>query len=188
MSHEILPWRKLSTEQIADCKVFTVNRDRVCAPGEPDEKAHSFFVIHPANWVNVIPITPDGKVLLIEQFRHGIEQVALEIPGGMIDPEDPSPEAAAARELLEETGYRADEITILGKHFPNPAIQNNVCYSILARNVRQVQTPSMDGTEDIAMKLVPLEEIPELIASGAITHALVIVAFYYLELWKKGQR
>ncbi|MBX7218505.1 MAG: NUDIX hydrolase [Blastocatellia bacterium] len=187
MSKSVKPWRKLSSEQIADCKVFSVHKQRSCAPDEPDEKAHTFYVIQPTNWVNVIPVTPDGQVLLIEQFRHGTEAITLEIPGGMIDPGDPSPETAAARELLEETGYEAEEMVLLGVNHPNPAIQNNVCYSLLARNVRQVREPHFDGTEDIAMKLVPLTEIPNLIQQGHITHALVIVAFHRLHLFSRTE-
>lgn len=182
MQRLIKPWKKIHSEQIADCKVFSVYQNRMCAPDAPDEQAHNFYVIHPTNWVNVIPMTPEGNVLLIEQFRHGIETITLEIPGGMIDASDASPLEAAARELLEETGYQAEELQILGLNHPNPAIQNNVCYSVLAQNVRQVQTPQFDGTEDIAMRLVPLAEIPQLIAKGLITHALVIVAFHWLHL------
>jgi ADP-ribose pyrophosphatase len=182
MSRIIRPWRKLSKEHIADCKVFTVHRERAAAPDAPDEAAHNFFVINATDWVNVIPVTPEGEVVLVEQYRHGTDRLSLEVPGGMVDPEDPSPAHAAARELIEETGYEAEEIIQIGFNHPNPAIQNNGCYSFLARNARFTRPPEFDGTEDLSVRLVPLEDIPALMRNGDITHALVIVAFHWLHL------
>jgi 8-oxo-dGTP pyrophosphatase MutT (NUDIX family) len=178
----VAPWQKVSSEPVSDCKVFTVRRERAAPPGQDASQARNFFVIHATDWVNVIPVTPDGDVIFVEQYRHGVDQICLEVPGGMIDPEDPSPAAAAARELLEETGYVADDLILLGKNHPNPAIQNNSCYSFLARNARFVQPPQFDGTEDLVVRRIPLADVPRRMANGEITHALVIVAFHWLHL------
>jgi len=181
----IRPWHKLPPEPLADARVFTLHRERACPPEAEDANAaaaRDFYVIHAPDWVNVIPVTPDGEVVLVEQYRHGIHQVTLEIPGGMVDATDATPAAAAARELEEETGYVAETIEPLGFCHPNPAIQNNRCYSFVARGARKLRPTRFDGNESLAVRLVPLETIPTLITTGQITHALVIVAFHRLSL------
>lgn len=177
-------WETISSEQIADCRVFSVNRNLSAPKGS--EEHHDFYVLHPNNWVNVIPITENNEVVLVEQFRHGISELTLEIPGGMVDPEDPSPQDAASRELLEETGYQASELIHIGRNHPNPAMQSNCCDTFLAKNVKRVIEPSFDRTEYIEIRLTPLDQIPLLIQTGRITHALVLVAFYYLDLHEKA--
>ena len=180
----IRPWHKLPPEPLADAKVFTLYRERACPPEADGNEAaaRDFYVIHTPDWVNVIPVTPDGEVVLVEQYRHGIHQVTLEIPGGMVDATDETPAAAAARELEEETGYVAETIELLGYCHPNPAIQNNRCYSFVARGARKLKPTRFDGNESLAVRLVPLETIPTLITTGQITHALDSVACHRLSL------
>lgn len=179
-------WQIISTETIADCRVFSVNKNSA-APAGLSSRVHDFYVLHPNNWVNVIPITVDNQVVLIEQFRHGTGELTLEIPGGMVDKEDISPMHAAARELLEETGFLADELIHIGRNHPNPALQSNYCDSFLAPCVRKIMEPKFETTEYAEIRLTPLDEIPVLISTGRITHSLVITAFYYLNLFEKGQ-
>lgn len=174
-------WVTHSTDLVADCRVFSVHRN--LSSRSPEDDKHHFYIVRPSNWVNVIPITPDGKVVLIEQFRHGIGGITLEIPGGMVDPEDGGSNIAAERELLEETGYKGQELHFLGCNHPNPALQPNICDTYLSVNATHIQVPNFDSTEEIAIKLVPIKEIPALISSGKISHALVIVAFQYLQLF-----
>ena len=174
-------WRRAHSEQVADCRVFQVRRDRSVNPR--DAREHDFYVIEAPDWINVVPLTAGGEVVMIEQYRHGTGEVTLEIPGGMVD-RDEGPAAAAARELLEETGYAAPEIIELGKTRPNPAIQNNWIHTFLARPATLRQAPNFDGTEHTAVRLVPLADVPALIANGTIDHALVVVGFHWLSLYE----
>ena len=105
---------------------------KIFASAKAIKKKVSFFVCENPDWVNIIALTKDKEVVLIEQFRHGTEEIILEIPGGMIDDDDEEPETAARRELLEETGFSADKFILFGKSHPNPAIQNNTIFHYLA--------------------------------------------------------
>ena len=173
-------WRCVDSEQVADCRVFQVRRDVSVNPRGGGE--HDFYVIEAPDWINVVPLTANDEVVMIEQYRHGTGEVTLEIPGGMVDDGEDAPRAAG-RELLEETGYESDsELVLLGSTRPNPAIQNNWIHTFLARDVRFLQAPVFDGTEHTAVRLFPLAQIPALIADGTITHALVVVGFHWLML------
>lgn len=175
-------WKKLDSQQLADYRIFKVWQDKRLSPRTGRE--HNFFILDAGDWINVIPVTPEGKVVLIHQFRHGTGKVTLEIPGGMVDDEDGDPAVAARRELLEETGYAAGEVIHIGSVAPNPAFLNNQCHTYLALGAHWVQTPQFDGAEDIAVEEFDLAEVPDLIRNGRITHALVIAAFYHLDRYR----
>ncbi|HSK72812.1 MAG TPA: NUDIX hydrolase, partial [Pyrinomonadaceae bacterium] len=153
---------------------------------ESDRAEAKFFVIENPDWVNIIALTKDKQVVLIKQYRQGAEDFILEIPGGMID-ENESPEATAKRELLEETGFLAREMIFIGKTRPNPAIQNNTLFHFLAADCEKSAETSFDEHENIETKLVSLDEIENLIASGKVNHSLVIAAFYFLNLYKRNE-
>jgi 8-oxo-dGTP pyrophosphatase MutT (NUDIX family) len=146
---------------------------------------HDFHIIESRDWVNIIPLTSDHQVAMVKQYRHGSRAVTLEIPGGLVDSGD-TPQEAAARELLEETGYQAERWTKIGVANPNPAISNNRCSTFLAQNIQKVSDPIPDQTEDIEVVLISLLDIPELIQTGKIDHAIVISAFtwYFLRVGK----
>lgn len=141
-----------------------------------------FITLSSYNWVNVIARTPEGKILLIRQFRPGTMREEVEIPGGCIDPADPSPEYAAARELMEETGYAGENARIIGQVTPNPAILGNICYTVQIDNVRKVSEPLLEDTECIETDEFSLDEIRSMISNGEIRHGLVLNAlcFYLL--------
>ena len=148
---------------------------------------HEFLVIDTVNWVNVVAVTADGQMVLIEQFRHGSGTVELEIPGGMMDAEDSSPEAAGCRESREETGYEGEHPRIIGQVFPNPAIMNNTCYTVLVENCRLAGGLELDSGEDLITRLVSIDDVSGLVASGQIRHSLVIAGLYHFELWRRNR-
>ncbi len=171
----MLPWKRLGTRPIGDFKVFSLRRDRIVSPRTGRE--HEFYVLDSPDWVNVIPLTPAGRILLIEQYRHGTGETTVEIPGGAVDSQDADPRATGRRELLEETGYRGEEWIDLGFVHPNPAIQSNRCWTFLAKGCVRVAEPRLDPGEDIALREATREEVRGLLANGGITHALVVAAF-----------
>ena len=179
----IEPWRKISSEKLGDFRIFTVRTDHKVSPRTGKE--HDFFVIDAVNWVNIIALTPDRKLITVRQYRHGSNTVELEIPGGMMDANDASPEKCGLRELCEETGYEGDAPRIIGKVFPNPAIMSNTCFTVLIENCRCTSPVQFDTTEDVVTQLIPVEQIGELVSEGKIRHSLVIAALYHFELWQK---
>lgn len=176
----IRKWLTVDTRTVYCTPIFDLHRRR---SSHPHRGQRDFFIIEAPNWVNVIPLTEKDEVVMVRQFRHGIEGFTLEIPGGMVDPDDPHPMEAARREMIEEAGYDAETILELGRVHPNPAIQPNYCYTYLARDVHRVRKPASNGAEETQVTLIPLRDIPELIASGKITHALVIAAFSFFHVY-----
>lgn len=176
----IKPWKLVSSKRDKSYRIFNLRTDRAVSPRTGAE--HDFYIIESSEWVNVIPLTDKKEVILIKQYRHGIQDISLEIPGGIIEPED-TPEEGARRELKEETGYRDSRMAYLGKVQSNPAILNNVCHTYLALDCIPDGTQDLDDNEDIEVVLTPLMEIPGLIREGKISHSLVVAAFYryYME-------
>jgi ADP-ribose pyrophosphatase len=170
-------WKLIGSLDISDHRIFRIHHDMYRF--EPTGAERDFVVLDCPDWVNIIPVTKDGQVVLIRQFRHGTRDVSLEIPGGVVDSGE-TPEAAAVRELAEETGYVPGTVKSLGFVYPNPAIQGNRSHTFLAEGCRLAAAPQPDSFESIEVVLHPLTEIPALIKSGAISHSLMISAFALL--------
>jgi 8-oxo-dGTP pyrophosphatase MutT (NUDIX family) len=178
----IQPWQEISDELIANLYIFNAHRVRRISPRTG--KVHPFVVLKSPEWVNVLPVTPEGKVLFVHQFRQGTGTITMEVPAGMVDPDDPDPAETARRELLEETGYSAETVICTGIVESNPAFMNNRCHTFLALNVRKVQEPQLDGGEDIVLEEVPLDQLDSLVTSGRVAHSLTLCAFYNLQRFR----
>jgi len=160
--------------------LFSIRTDRCRSPRTGHD--HDFYVIDFPNWVQVLPITPQNQVVMVSQYRHGCGQVLIELPGGLIDQDDGNPEESAQRELLEETGYVAEELILLAETYPQPAVLSNTGSTYLARNVKKAGEPRPDPAEDIEICLVDLEKIPEMIRKGEIKNSQSILglSLYFL--------
>lgn len=174
------PWERLSRTLVQKTVVFDLYADKLRSPrnGVVDD----FYLIDVVDWVNIIALTEAREVIMVEQYRFGIEQNSLELPGGMLSNREEDPKLAIARELEEETGYSATTIESLGSAHPNPAIQTNTCHFYFAPLATPGGKVSQDELEDITLRLEPLADIPKLIEQEQITHSLMVVAFMRLAL------
>ncbi len=178
------PWKTVRSTFIGDFRVFKLRSDVSISPRTGKE--HDFYVLDSVNWVNVIAVTPDQKLVMVEQFRHGSSTVELEIPGGMMDEGETDPVTTAVRELREETGYEGENARLFGKIRSNPAIMSNTTFTVLIENCRLQHDVDWDHGEDLVTRLVPVSEIPKLVADEKINHSLVVVALYHFDLWQRG--
>lgn len=146
-------------------------------------RQHAFYRLQGPDWVNVVAFTREGDLLVVEQFRHGIDASTLEIPGGGCDAGEP-PESAARRELREETGFSSDQWVALGSCTPNPATQNNRCHTYLALDCRPEGALELDPAEELQVWASSWTEWQARMRRGEIHHALVLAAFQLLSLWE----
>ncbi|HEY1172540.1 MAG TPA: NUDIX hydrolase [Verrucomicrobiae bacterium] len=185
MSDRIRPWPLVESKPLNNYRIFTTRADRKVSPRT--HKEMEFYVIESRHWVNIIALTEDDEIVMIEQYRHGTNSIELEIPGGIIDKGDNDPVEAGVRELLEETGFEGTDAMLLGQVAANPAIMNNTCYTVLVRNCHFSSETRFDTGEDIITRLVPIKDLPELVRSGKIQHSLVVVALFHFDLWQRKQ-
>lgn len=175
----VQPWIVSPPNNVVSTRMFTLRSRHARSPVSGKEGV--FDYLDAPDWAHVAAITPDRRVIMIEQYRHGTGEVTLELPGGCID-DGERPADACARELLEETGYAGDPVEIIGRVSSNPALMNNHTYTGLVLNAAPSAGQNLDATEEIGVRLVPLEEVPSLIRAGVIHHSLVVAGFHYLSL------
>jgi 8-oxo-dGTP pyrophosphatase MutT (NUDIX family) len=171
-------WEQLSSRYLIKRWWMNVREDHVRLPhGVEMEEYH---VLEYPDWTCIIPVTRDRSVVMVEQYRYGIDQVTLEFPGGAIQPNEP-PVEAAQRELLEETGYGQGRWSFVGKSAPDPSRHTNWAWFYVARDVEELGGQNLDGAEHIGVKLVSIAEALELAVSGGIAHAVHVAAILWAD-------
>lgn len=173
----LAPWEEGEERLVADMRIFELRESDATNPRTG--RTRSMARVRSPHWVNVVGLTPAGEVVLVKQWRHGVQGFTLEVPGGMVDPGE-SPRDAAVRELREESGFTGSAVHELGVVQPNPAVFDNLCYSYLVEGATRTHELEQDDGEDIEVSTLPLADIPAAIADGRIQHALVVCAFHFL--------
>jgi 8-oxo-dGTP pyrophosphatase MutT (NUDIX family) len=173
MINELKEWKKIKSESGPNLKLFKVRWDSMENPRT--KQVLKRLVLETEDWVNIVPITGDDQVVLVEQYRFGVSRMTCEIPGGLIDPGEDS-KTSAIRELGEETGYTGGEWIYLGFVDPNPAFHTNRCHHWLALGVEKTKEPVLDPGEDIRVSTKSFSEIRDSISSGKIGHVLALSA------------
>lgn len=168
-------WKVLKTQELFKSGFFRLRVDECELPD--GRVMPKYFVMDFADWVNVVPITADGQIILVDQYRHGAGQNFLEIPGGSLNTNSENPQVAGARELREETGYVSSEWIDCGPHFPNPALQSNRMHTFVALNCTLAGKPELDPFEDLTLRLMPLKEAVEMFERGEFLHSIIAASF-----------
>jgi len=166
-------WEKGASRLLVNTPVFDVRGVGYRHPVRATER--EFVVIDAPDWVNVVALTPDHQLVLVNQFRFGIDAFSWEIPGGVIERGE-DPVAAGLRELQEETGFVGETARLLGSVNPNPAIMNNHCHLVLVEGAVRTAALEWDPDEEIAVSTMPVDEVYAWAQSGRITHSLVLNA------------
>ncbi|WP_445634359.1 Nudix hydrolase domain-containing protein [Nostoc sp. DSM 114161] len=179
-----LDWTLLSSKYLVQDKWLNLRADTCQMPD--GRVVEPFYVLEYSTWVNVVAITKSQEVVLVKQYRHGVQKTVLELPGGSMDAQDDSPLEAAQRELLEESGYTSNNFIETGIISPNSATHNNLIYCFLATDVELVADLKLDITEQIDVVLLPLEKLIQDIDNGILIQAFHISSLF-LALRKLGK-
>ncbi|MDN3445030.1 NUDIX hydrolase [Microbacterium sp. APC 3901] len=163
MSPDPSPWRVVGSELIhADRWI------RVCSDDCLDASGRSiapYYVLEYGDWISVLALDRGGSAIVVEEYRHGAGIVAVGTIGGGVEAGE-SPDAAAIRELREETGYEAGEIIDLGATWANFGTHTNGVHHFLARDCVRVAEQSLDESEAITVRIVPLDGLAEHLAQS----------------------
>ncbi len=172
-----LKWKTLSSEYLFSDLWFKVRKD-VCET--PDgTSVPQYYVYEFPTWVTAVPVTEDGKIILVRQYRHALGEVCIEIPGGCVDDTDKNFEEAIARELLEETGYSFSSYEYLGQISANPSTNNNLTHMFLAKGGKKISEQKLDGNEEIEVELYTIDEVKKLLKDNKILQAMHVTTMLY---------
>ena len=182
MPNSELVWQPLNRRKIFSTRIFDINEIQSCSP---EKDTATFYSLHATDWVIVVPVIRNENgiesFLMVKQWRHGAERLSIEFPGGVIDKGE-KPEHAAARELLEETGYQAGELIQGASVSPNPAIMENTCHFFFARNLTNTHRLDLDDDEFVNTEAIPITKVIEEMGHGMYIHALMSSAlFFYIQ-------
>ncbi len=173
-------WQTKSEKAVGNFKIFDLYS--VQRANSEDTKSGEFYYLDSPEWVNILPITKDNKIVFVEQYRHGSDSITLELPAGLIEKGE-APRIAAMRECTEETGFTSsNEPELLGTILPNPAFMNNKCYAYLWRDCERQFAQNLDANEEIEVHLLDFEAVKRKIQNGEINHSLVLCNFLYFSI------
>jgi 8-oxo-dGTP pyrophosphatase MutT (NUDIX family) len=170
-------WKKLQSEYLFTDNWLTLRADTCEKPN--GMIIQPYYVYEFPDWVTAVPFTADGKIIMIQQYRHALGDISLEIPGGCVDPGDTNLQAACERELLEETGYSFDSFTYLCKTSANPSTNNNLMHVFLAQGGQWKKSQQLDAGEDIEIVLLSVDEVKQLIRENKIIQSMHVTALIY---------
>jgi 8-oxo-dGTP pyrophosphatase MutT (NUDIX family) len=172
-----MKWKILSSEYLFRDLWFKVRKDRCETP--LGKIVDPFYVYEFPEWVAAVPVTEDGKIILIRQYRHAFGDVCVEIPGGCVDDTDKNMVNAVRRELMEETGYSFSHIEPLGKISANPSTNNNLMHMFLATGGKKVGEQELDHNEEIEVELFTMAEVKQLLRENKIVQSMHVTALMY---------
>src|SRR2546423_12676192 len=172
-----MKWKILKSEYLFKERWFTVRKDK--CETQQGKIIEPYYVFEFPTWATALAITEDKKVIMVKQYRHAMEEVCLELPGGCVDDTDKSFQSAIARELLEETGYSFSGYSYLGKISPNPSTNNNWMHMFLATGGKKIQEQQLDHNEEIDVELYSIEELKNLLRENKIVQAMHVTCIMY---------
>jgi ADP-ribose pyrophosphatase len=172
-----MKWKVLSSEQLFNDQWFKVRKEKCETPG--GKIVDPYYVYDFPTWVGAVPVTEDGKIIMVRQYRHALGETCIEIPGGCVDATDKDFEEAIARELLEETGYAFSSYDYLGKISPNPSTNTNLLHMFLARGGKKVAAQSLDENEEIEVVLLSMDELKQLLRENKILQSMHVSCILY---------
>jgi 8-oxo-dGTP pyrophosphatase MutT (NUDIX family) len=171
-----MKWKVLESEYLFQQPWLTVRKDKCELPNGKIMPA--FYVLEYPAWVCAFALTKENKVVMIKQYRHGIEKVSIEPPGGVVDKGE-DPETAVRRELLEETGYQFESFEFLGKISANPSTTNNYLYMFLAKGGEKIAEQKLDESEDVEVVIYTIDEVKQLLKENKIVQSLHVSCLFY---------
>lgn len=183
MSKDIKKWNVGEEALVRQYPIFSLFEMESSSAIDPSKKG-TFVYLDCPHWVNVIALTESNEMVWVEQYRHGIRDITLEIPGGLCE-EGESIISTGLRELVEETGYVGTSAKQIGTVQPNPAYQNNLCHTIVVYDVQKMKAQQLDEHEEIHVRLHTLDEVDRLVQEGRIQNAMVISALYFFRSMHK---
>lgn len=172
-----MKWKTLSSEYLFNDRWFKVRKE-VCET--PQGKiVDPYYVYDFSTWVGALPVTEEGKIIMLRQYRHALGEVCYEIPGGCVDDTDKNFEEAIARELLEETGFSFSSYEYLGGISPNPSTNSNLLHMYLARGGKKIAEQALDENEEIEGLLLDMNEVKSLLRENKIVQAMHVSCIFY---------